>query len=224
MKIKWMLVTIILVPLVAVVLDGAGDFLSLEYFKQQRADFHTMYTESPTLVILVYFLIYLLVATFSIPGAAVLTIGSGALFGFFVGTLISSFASSIGALLAFWVFRLLARDVTQKKFSRQLTIVRKGIQEDGVLYLLGLRLVPVFPFFLVNILIALTSMRSWTFYLVSQIGMLAGTMVYVNAGLRLADIDSLSGIIEPQLLFAFILLAIFPILVKKVIRSLKRRI
>ena len=223
MKIKWVVVVLLFVLIAAALLYGVGDFLSLEYLKQQRAGFQLMYTESPILVVSAYFLLYSLVATFSIPGAAVLTIGCGALFGFFLGTLIGSFASSIGALLAFWIVRLLARDAIQKKFSRQLTTVNQGIQEDGAFYLFGLRLVPVLPFFLVNILMALTPIKSRTFYSVSQIGMLAGTMVYVNAGTRLAEIDSLSGILDPQLLFAFVLLAMFPILAKKVMQYLKQR-
>ena len=223
MKKKWMVIILLLAILAAVAFVGVGDYLSLKYLMQQQAVFQAMYTESPLLVVSAYFLLYLLVTAFSIPGAAVLTLGCGALFGFFIGVLVGSFASSIGALLAFWVVRLLARDVFQKKFSKQLATVNQGVQEDGTFYLFGLRLVPVLPFFLVNILMALTPIKSLTFYLISQIGMLAGTMVYVNAGTRLAEIDSLSGILDPQLIFAFVLLAIFPIVARKVTRYLKRR-
>jgi uncharacterized membrane protein YdjX (TVP38/TMEM64 family) len=223
MKNKWLVIVLLLTIIAAAVLSGAGDYLNLEYLKQQRVIFQVMYAESPLMVVSGYFLLYLLVATFSIPGAAVLTIGCGALFGFFVGTLIGSFASSIGALLAFWIVRFIARDGFQTKFAKQLAAVNQGVQDDGAFYLFGLRLVPVLPFFLVNILMALTPIKSWTFYSVSQVGMLAGTMVYVNAGTRLAEIDSLSGILDPQLLFAFVLLAIFPIVARKVMQYLKRR-
>ena len=128
MKIKWVVVVLLFVSIAVALLYGVGDFLSLEYLKPQRTGFQTMYTESPILVVSAYFLLYLLVATFSIPGAAVLTIGCGALFGFFLGTLIGSFASSIGALLAFWIVRLLARDAIQKKFSKQLSAVNQGMR------------------------------------------------------------------------------------------------
>lgn len=224
MKTKWVLIVLSFAVLAAAAFGGVGEYLSLEYLKQQQAGFQALYTESPLRVISVYFLIYLSVAAFSIPGAAVLTLGCGALFGFVTGTIIGSFASSIGALLAFWIVRLLARDAIQKKFAKQLVTVNQGIKEDGAFYLFGLRLVTVLPFFLVNILMALTPIKSRTFYLVSQVGMLAGTMVYVNAGTRLAEIDSLSGILDPQLLFAFLLLALFPIIARKLMKYLKGRV
>jgi pyruvate/2-oxoglutarate dehydrogenase complex dihydrolipoamide dehydrogenase (E3) component/uncharacterized membrane protein YdjX (TVP38/TMEM64 family) len=163
-------------------------------------------------------LIYVLVTALSLPGAAVLTLAGGAIFGLGLGTLLVSFASSLGALLAFLVARTLLRDLVRRRFGRQLAPIEAGVARDGVFYLLSLRLAPVFPFFLVNLLMALTPMRAASYYLTSQIGMLPGTLVYVNAGTQLAQLRGLGGILSPPLLGSLLLLALFPWLAKAATR------
>jgi uncharacterized membrane protein YdjX (TVP38/TMEM64 family) len=153
----------------------------------------------------------------SLPGAALLTLAGGAVFGLLWGVVIVSFASSIGATLAFLISRFLLRDWVQQRFGQRLQAIDEGVKREGAFYLFTLRLVPVFPFFLVNLLSGLTGMKARTFYWVSQLGMLAGTVVYVNAGTQLAKIDSLSGILSPGLLGSFALLGVFPLLARKIV-------
>jgi pyruvate/2-oxoglutarate dehydrogenase complex dihydrolipoamide dehydrogenase (E3) component/uncharacterized membrane protein YdjX (TVP38/TMEM64 family) len=163
------------------------------------------------------------VTALSLPGAAVMTVAAGALFGLLQGTLLVSFASTIGATLAFLVSRYLLRDAVQQRFGSRLAAINRGIERDGAFYLFTLRLVPAFPFFLINLLMGLTPIKAWTFYWVSQIGMLAGTLVYVNAGTQIAQLESLSGILSPDLLISFALLGLFPLLAKKVTGLIQRR-
>ncbi|MCH9714838.1 MAG: FAD-dependent oxidoreductase [Cyanobacteria bacterium] len=184
--------------------------LTLEGLQQAHSALLERRAQSPLLVAGAYLLIYVLVTALSLPGAAVLTLAGGALFGLGLGTLLVSFASSAGALLAFLLARTLLRDLVQRRFGRQLAPIEAGVRRDGVLYLLTLRLAPVFPFFLVNLLMALTPMRAGAYYLTSQLGMLPGTLVYVNAGTQLAQLRGLDGILSPPLLLSFALLALFP--------------
>ncbi len=197
--------------------------LTLESLKSSRAQFESWRAASPFLVAAGFFAIYVLVTSLSLPGAAVMTLAAGALFGLWWGTLIVSFASSIGATLAFLVARFLLRDTVQRRFGDRLKAINDGMAREGALYLLTLRLVPLFPFFLVNLLMGLTGIATRTFYLVSQAGMLPGTLVYVNAGTQLAQIESLSGIVSPGVLLSFVLLAIFPWISKRFLDYLKRR-
>ena len=146
----------------------------------------------------------------SLPGAAVLTLTAGAVFGFLPGVLLVSFASSLGATLAFSIARYLFRDAVRARFARQLTAIDRGVEKDGAFYLFALRLVPAFPFFAINLAMSVTPLSTWTFYWVSQVGMLAGTAVYVNAGAQLSQISSLTGILSPALLVSFVLLGLFP--------------
>ena len=189
---------------------------SLDTFKSQIAD-------NPVLSIGVFFAIYVAVTALSLPGAAILTLAAGALFGLVQGLVIVSFASSVGATLAFLVSRFILRDTVRNKFKEKLKKIDEGVEKQGAFYLFTLRLVPVFPFFLINLLMGLTSLKTWTFYWVSQIGMLAGTAVYVNAGTQLAQIDSLSGIVSPGLIFSFVLLGIFPWIAKGIVALVNRR-
>jgi len=170
-----------------------------------------------------FFLVYVAVAALSLPGAAILTLAAGALFGVFEGTLLTSFASSIGATLAFLVSRFLLRDSLRAKYGQRLRAFDEGIQRDGAHYLFSLRLVPAFPFFLVNLLAGLTTLKTGVFYLVSQVGMLPGTIVYVYAGTQLARIDSLAGILSPGLIAAFVLLGILPLLMRWLTRRMQAR-
>lgn len=194
-----------------------GQYLDLQSLKTQQTLIETFRAERPVLAIAIYFGIYVLMAALSLPGAALLTLAGGAVFGLLWGTVIISFASSIGATLAFLMSRFLLRDWVKERFGQRLQAIDAGVHREGGFYLFTLRLVPVFPFFLVNLLFGLTGMRAATFYWVSQLGMLAGTVVYVNAGTQLARIDSLSGIVSPALLGSFVLLGIFPLLARKIV-------
>jgi len=200
-----------------------GRYFTLSYVKGSLGVFKAMYAEHRVLVILIYFVIYVVAASLSLPGAAVLTIAGGALFGFLTGTLIVSFASTIGATLACFVARFLLRDWVQGKFGDKIVKINEGVEKEGAFYLFTLRLIPVFPFWIINLVMGLTRMRLWTFYWVSQLGMLAGTMVYINAGKELAKIDSLRGILSPGILISFALLGIFPIAAKKLLALYKKR-
>ena len=198
-------------------------YLTLDYLKESQARFADLYAEKPAQVISVYMTIYVLVAALSLPGAAILTLAGGALFGFTKGFIIVSFASSIGATLACFVARFVLRDWVQNKFGDKLSTINDGIAKEGAFYLFTLRLIPVFPFFVINLVMGLTKMPLFTFYWVSQLGMLAGTAVFVNAGKELAKIDSLGGILSPGLIGSFIILGLFPLVVKKILGVVKKK-
>ncbi len=195
-----------------------GQYLNLRTLKDQQAAIAAFHADSPFLSSAAYFVIYVLATALSIPGAALLTLAGGAVFGLFWGTVIISFASTIGATLAFLMSRFLLRGWVVRPFGQRLTAIDEGVRREGALYLFTLRLVPVFPFFLINLLFGLTAMKARTFYWVSQLGMLAGTVVYVNAGTQLGKLDSLSGILSPGLLGAFALLGVFPLLARKIVK------
>jgi uncharacterized membrane protein YdjX (TVP38/TMEM64 family) len=194
-----------------------GRFLTLDALKAGQGTFATWYGASPLLIAGAYLLIYVAVTALSLPGAAVMTLAGGALFGLWVGTLLVSFASSIGATLAFLASRFLFRDWVQARYRERLAAVNAGMAKDGAFYLFTLRLVPVFPFFVINLLMGLTPIKTRTFYWVSQIGMLAGTLVYVNAGAQITQIDSLADILSPGLVASFVLLGLFPLLAKRLV-------
>ncbi len=198
-----------------------GQYLSLEGLKASQATIDAWRVDNPGLAIAVYFAVYVVVTALSLPGAAIMTLAGGAIFGLWWGTLIVSFASSIGATLAFLVSRFLLRDWVAQRFGQRMQAIDNGIKREGAFYLFTLRLVPAFPFFLVNLLLGLTAMKARTFYWVSQLGMLAGTLVYVNAGTQLAGIDSLSGIVSPGLLLSFALLGIFPLVARKIVEMVR---
>ena len=197
-------------------------FLTLEMLKSKQAAIVDYKTAHPTSSMMLYGLIYIVVTGLSLPGAAILTLAGGAVFGLLWGTVIVSFASSIGATLAFLVARFLLRDSVENRFGDRLAAINNGIAKDGAFYLFTLRLVPLFPFFMINLLMGLTAIKVRTFYWVSQLGMLAGTIVYVNAGTQLGKIESLSGILSPTLLVSFVLLGIFPLLAKALVERIKK--
>ncbi len=201
-----------------------GDYLTLTYIKESQEKFQVIYSDNRAAVIGSYMLIYILVTSLSLPGAVVMTLAGGAFFGLVVGTVVVSFASTIGATLACFVSRFILRDWIQRRFGEKLKTVNEGVEKEGAFYLFTVRLIPVFPFWLINLVMGLTSMRLVTFYWVSQLGMLAGTVVFVNAGKELAKIDSLSGILSPMLILSFVLLGLFPIITKKVIAFYKSKI
>lgn len=200
-----------------------GYYLTLETLKAQQSAIENYRAANPLLAIAVYALVYIAVTGLSLPGATILTLAGGAVFGVLWGTVIVSFASSIGATLAFLAARFLFRDGVKARFGDRLKAIDEGVAKEGGFYLFTLRLVPVFPFFMINLLMGLTNMKTWTFYAVSQIGMLTGTAVYVNAGTQLGKIDSLAGILSPALLGSFILLGLFPLLAKKVVTIIGAR-
>jgi len=186
-----------------------GEVLSLNSLKDSRDALISFYDQNRALMVLVFFAVYVAATAVSIPGAIILTLAGGAIFGFWLGLLLISFASSIGALLAFLVSRYLLRDVLQRKFKSSFQAINQGIERDGVFYLLTLRLVPLFPFWLINLLMGLTQLRAIRFYTVSQIGMLPGTAVFVNAGTQLALINSLGDVLSPALIGSLVLLGLF---------------
>ena len=202
---------------------GWHQYLTLDGLKSSLGQFEAQRAASPWGVGLAFLAVYVLVTALSLPGAVILTLAAGALFGLAWGTLIVSFASSLGATLAFLASRYVLRDTIQRRFGDRLKAINEGMTKDGALYLFTLRLVPVFPFFLVNLLMGLTTIRTFSYYWVSQLGMLAGTLVYVNAGTQLAQINSLSGIVSPGLLFSFALLGVFPMVVKKILSYVQKR-
>jgi len=223
---KYFLVLLIAALVVMFFVFDFGRFFTLEYLQAQQQSFLDYYHQNQILTIAVYFLVYVAVTALSLPGAAVMTLAGGALFGLLVGTIVVSFASTIGATLAFLVSRFLLRDYVQSKFGDRLKVINEGIKKEGAFYLFTLRLIPVFPFFVINLVMGMTPIKTIKFFLVSQIGMLAGTVVYVNAGDQLASITSLNGIFSPALLASFALLGLLPLIAKKIVdivRSKKRQ-
>jgi len=203
---------------------GLHELLTLEGMRANLDIFQNWYSEHEFAAHALFFVGYVLVTAISLPGATLMTLAAGALFGLWWGVLIVSFASSIGALLAFLVSRYLLHDWVQSRFSGpRLTAINEGVKREGAYYLFALRLVPLFPFFLINLLMGLTPMRAATFYWVSQLGMLAATVVYVNAGMQLAQLDSLSGIYSPSILISFAMLGLFPLIASKALNLIKRR-
>ncbi|MBI5660049.1 MAG: TVP38/TMEM64 family protein [Nitrosomonadales bacterium] len=202
---------------------GLDRYLTLESLKQSQGAFAAMRAQSPWTTALAASLIYVAAVALSFPGATIMSLAIGALFGFWAGTLLVSFASSIGATLAFLASRYVLRDRVQQRFGDKLKRINEGMAKEGAFYLFMLRLVPVFPFFLINLLMGLTHIRTATFYWVSQAGMLPGTLVYVNAGTQLGRVDSLSGILSPEVLLSFALLGVFPLAAKRIGQAIRRR-
>jgi len=208
---------------VAFFLLDLNRYFTLDYLKQSRESFAAFYAQNRLLTIAIYMLLYIAITALSLPGATVMTLAGGALFGFFTGLIAVSFASTIGATLACFVSRYLLRNWVEEKFGDKLSAIHTGLEKEGPFYLFTLRLIPVFPFFVINLLMGLTRMKLWTFYWVSQIGMLAGTAVYVNAGKELGKLESLSGILSPTLIVSFVVLGVFPLAVKKILNWYKQK-
>lgn len=198
-------------------------YFNLEVLKAQKDALAQIYAEQPLLVGLGFFAFYVLATALALPAAAILTLAAGAIFGFWWGLLLVSFASTIGATCAFLLTRYLFHDAIEARFGDRLAAVNRGIQTEGAFYVFGLRLVPLFPFFVINSLLALTKLKTSTFYWASQLGMLAGTAVYVNAGTQLAEIQSTSDILSPALLASFVLLGVFPIIAKHALKLLRAK-
>ncbi len=224
MNSKRLITFLIIVALVAsFFIFDLGQYLTLEYMKARQAELEGFRQENPLGTAAVFFLVYVVVTALSLPGATVMTLVIGAIFGLLWGFVLVSFASTLGATLAFLVARFLLRDAVQDRFGDKLKPINDGVRKDGAFYLFGLRLVPIFPFFVINLVMGLTPIRTWTYAWVSQVGMLAGTLVFVNAGTQLGKLESLSGILSPNLIFSFVLLGVFPLIAKKILQAIKAR-
>jgi uncharacterized membrane protein YdjX (TVP38/TMEM64 family) len=219
---KAVLALVLIGAIAAYFIFDLGQYLSLENFKASQADIVAAKDANPALYIAGFFLLYVAVTGLSIPGAAIMTLVAGALFGVVVGTLIVSFASTMGATLAFLSSRYLLRDWVQGKFGERLRAVDDGLEKDGAFYLFTLRLIPVFPFFVINLLMGLTRIKTGTFFWVSQIGMLPATIVFVNAGTQISRIESTAGLLSPTLIASFVALALFPWAAKAIVAVVKR--
>ena len=204
-----------------------GDYLSLEYLGRQQAALRNYRVAHPLMILSIAFVVYVTVTGFSLPGAAGLTMAWGWLFGFWQGMLVVSFASTAGATVAFLLSRYLLRDAVQQRFGDRLARFNHALEQEGAFYLFSLRLIPAVPFFAINVVMGLTPLRVWTFWWVSQLGMLAGTAVYVYAGAQFPSLAGLAargvgGVLNPQILVAFVLLGLFPIVVKMTVSRLRR--
>ena len=200
-----------------------GQYFQIEFLRSKQAGLEEFRRSHPLALGAIFFLIYVAVCAVSLPGAAVMSLVVGAIFGLGWGTLIVSFASSIGATLAFLSSRFLFREWVRSRFGSRLRTIDAGLEKEGAFYLFALRIVPAVPYVVTHLLMGLTPVKTWTYYWVSQIGMLPGTMVYINAGTQLGTLSSIRGLFSPELLGSFVLLGIFPILAKKVIGSIKTR-
>lgn len=218
---KTLLIAALLSAIAAFFIFDLQQYFSLDYIKAQQDAFAAHYAANTLSTLLIFFVIYLAVTALSLPGAAIMTVLAGALFGLVTGVIMVSFASTLGATLAFLVSRYVLRDSLRARYPDKLQAINAGIAKEGALYLFALRLVPLFPFFLINLLMGITNFRTRTFYWVSQLGMLAGTVVYVYAGTQLAQLDSLAGILSPGIIVAFVLLGTFPLVAKKIMDRIR---
>ena len=216
-----MLTTLITIVLILLILFDLHHYLTLEHLKSSKDNLNAYYQDNPLIVLGTFFLIYLTSATFSIPGATVLTLAGGNLFGLVAGTIVVSFASTIGATMAMLISRFLLKDWVQNRFATQMVKINSGILKEGAFYLFTLRLIPAVPFFVINLLMGLTPIRTLTFFLVSQFGMLPATLIYVNAGSELGKIKTVNDIFSLSLIISFFLLGIFPLVVKKIVTAIQ---
>ena len=222
-RFRLLVVLLVAAAVLAFFAAGGQRYFTFDYVKAQQAAIHAWYASHPWQTVVGFFALYVAVAGLSLPGATLLTLIAGAIFGLLGGTVLVSFASSVGATLALLVSRFVLRDWVQARFSGQLQGINRGVEKEGAFYLFTLRLIPAVPFFIVNLVMGLVPIRARTFYWVSQLGMLPATLVYVNAGRQLAAIDSLAGIVSPELIGAFVLLGVFPLAAKKAIDAYKAR-
>ena len=218
---KLLLATLIAIVLILLLFFDVHHYLTLEYLKSSKDKLNVYYQDNPLQVLGTYFVIYLASTAFSLPGALVLSLAGGALFGLTTGTMVVSFASTIGATLAMLIARVLLRDWVKNRFASQMTTINSGMIKEGPFYLFTLRLLPAVPFFVINLVMGLTPLRTATFFWVSQLGMLPATLIYVNAGSELGKIQSIDDILSPQLIISFVLLGIFPLLIKKILTAIK---
>jgi uncharacterized membrane protein YdjX (TVP38/TMEM64 family) len=220
--IKSFIIIFFLVSMMAGFFFDIGQYLSFETIKEQHEKLILLIESNFIFYFILFFFIYIIVTAFALPFAAIKTVLAGALFGLIPGVVLTSFASSIGSTLCFLMSRFVLRDFVQNKYSKYLDKINKGINEDGIYYLFFLRLSPIFPFFIINLVFGLTKMKTMTFYIISQIGMLIGTVVFVNAGVQLSKISSMSDILSFNLILSFILIGLMPLIIKKLIQIIKK--
>lgn len=220
--IKSFIIIFFLASIMAGFFFDIGQYLSFETIKEQHEKLILLIESNFIFYFILFFFIYIIVTAFALPFAAIKTVLAGALFGLIPGVILTSFASSIGSTLCFLMSRFVLRDFVQNKYSKYLDKINKGIKEDGIYYLFFLRLSPIFPFFIINLVFGLTKMKTMTFYVISQIGMLIGTVVFVNAGVQLSKISSMSDILSFNLILSFILIGLVPLIIKKLIQIIKK--
>ncbi|GAB2730051.1 FAD-dependent oxidoreductase [Halomonas garicola] len=220
---RLLIAALLLLAIGAFFATGAHQWFSLDTLKAYQSDFQAAFDRRPWQIAGTFFAVYVIITALSLPGAAILTLLGGALFGLPLGLLLISFASAIGATLAFLISRYLLRGPIERRFPRRLAAINRGVDRDGAFYLFSLRLVPAFPFFVINLVMGLTRIKARTFYWVSQVGMLPGTAVFVNAGGQLGEIERLGDVVSPGLLASFVLLAFFPWIARKIMRLVQRR-
>lgn len=221
-KIKIGLLILIMLAIIAFFFYDVQQYATLDYIKAKQQNIFEYYKQNVFFVLVLFIFLYVLVTALSLPVATFLTLLGGALFGFSTGLIIVSFASTIGATLAFLMARFLAQNYVQKYYKKQLSKINKKFKSEGAFYLFALRLVPVFPFFIINVVMGLMTIKTWTFYWVSQLGMLPGTIVYVYAGTQLAQIETFSDITTPSMLIAFALLGLFPLIAKNFVQFMRK--
>jgi uncharacterized membrane protein YdjX (TVP38/TMEM64 family) len=220
--IKSFIIIFFLASMMAGFFFDIGQYLSFETIKEQHEKLILLIESNFIFYFILFFFIYIIVTAFALPFAAIKTVLAGALFGLIPGVILTSFASSIGSTLCFLMSRFVLRDFVQNKYSKYLDKINKGIKEDGIYYLFFLRLSPIFPFFIINLVFGLTKMKTMTFYIISQIGMLIGTVIFVNAGVQLSKISSMSDILSFNLILSFILIGLVPLIIKKLIQIIKK--
>ncbi len=220
---RWILLAAVALAVLVFFVFDLGRFLDFETLKAAQGEIEAFRDARPILATVLFFTVYVVVTGLSLPGATIMTLAGGAVFGLAWGLVLISFASTIGATLAFLIVRFIAREPVQRRYGDKLRTINKGVEREGAFYLFALRLVPIFPFFLINIVMALTPIRAWTFYWVSQVGMLAGTAVYVNAGTQLGQLEGPEGILSPALIGSFVLLGLFPLVSRRVLGWVRRR-
>jgi len=220
--IKSFIIIFFLLSIIAGFFFDIGQYLSFETIKEQHEKLILLIESNFIFYFILFFFIYIIVTAFALPFAAIKTVLAGALFGLIPGVILTSFASSIGSTLCFLMSRFVLRDFVQNKYSKYLDKINKGIKEDGIYYLFFLRLSPIFPFFIINLVFGLTKMKTMTFYVISQIGMLIGTVIFVNAGVQLSKINSMSDILSFNLILSFILIGLVPLIIKKLIQIIKK--
>ena len=219
---KILIVSIFFISFLSVFVFDLGQFLSFANIKNSQISLQNSINENYYFYYVLFFTIYIIVTTFALPFAAVKTILAGVLFGLVPGVLLTSFASSIGSTLCFLMSRFVLRNYVENKYQKYVDRVNLGISKDGIFYLFFLRLSPIFPFFIINLIFGLTKMKTTTFYFISQIGMLIGTVVFVNAGVQLAKINSINDILSFEIIISFMLIGLVPFIIKKIIENFKK--
>ncbi len=219
---KTLIVLIFIISFLSALIFDLSQFLSLENIKKSQINLQNLINENYYFYYAVFFVIYIIITAFALPFAAIKTILAGVLFGLIPGVLLTSFASSIGSTLCFLMSRFVLRNYVESKYQKYVEKVNSGIIRDGVFFLFFLRLSPIFPFFIINLIFGLTKMKATTFYIVSQIGMLIGTVVFVNAGVQLAKINSIDDVLSFEIIISFMLIGLVPFIIKKIIERFKK--